>query len=531
VVQERQAVQQFFDFEFAESKPEVLLGLLTPDEIYHSAETLLNRIKEDCRVERKNPNERPEPLGDYFSMWANTSPYGGVIAYGIADDGTVVGCENCEQKHINRIENSGQDYAPGAVYEYKRIRATRPDGKDDWIILFRVQYHPTRVIETVKRKVFVRRGDRCIELRTDEERRQLRFDKGEIQFEQEASGLIYPQDFDNSLIAQFTGNVKKIRGIDPSMSDLKILTSLRLGSRDGQNFIPNVACALLFANDPVRVIPGAKIHFLRYEGGEEKHGRDFNETANMPPIEGPIPKQIDHIDRILGERIRRFQGFGDDGKFHTTPEYPRDAWYEAIVNACVHRSYNFRNRKIFVRMFDDRLEFESPGPFPPGVTPETIYEVQHSRNPFIMEAMRYLGYVREIGEGVPRIRQEMLQLGLPAPEFLQSELANAMVLVTLRNNKPIRKMLVDEDVARIVGESITSQLTPSEKIVVNYVIVAESITVTEACRQTGHTWHTCRKLLDGLVIKQILEHKKRPGAKIDRQGRYILKRPIQSSAT
>ena len=188
---------------------------------------------------------------------------------------------------------------------------------------------------------------------------------------------------------------------------------------------------------PVKVIPGCKIHFLRFEGTEEKVGREYNETLNMQPIEGPLPKQIDAIGKVLDDKISRSQRLGSDGKFHLKQEYPRDAWYEAIVNACVHRSYNYRNRKIFVKMFDDRLEFESPGPFPPGVTPDTIYEVQHSRNPFIMESMRYLGYVREVGEGTPRIRQEMLRSNLPAPEFSQPEVvAGATVRVRLRNKEP-----------------------------------------------------------------------------------------------
>ena len=72
------------------------------------------------------------------------------------------------------------------------------------------------------------------------------------------------------------------------------------------------------------------------------------------------------------------------------------AWYEALVNACVHRSYNLKNMNIFIRMFDDRLEIESPGGFPPLVTPENIYYTEHPRNPFLFNAMFYLKLVRVI---------------------------------------------------------------------------------------------------------------------------------------
>lgn len=142
-----------------------------------------------------------------------------------------------------------------------------------------------------------------------------------------------------------------------------------------------------------------------------------------------------------------------------------------------------------------------------------------------MEAMRYLGYVREIGEGVPRIRDEMLRLGLPSPEFSQSVVADASVLVTLRNKNLIRKMLVDTDVAKIVGESITSELTESEKIAVNYVAVKGQINVNEAQRQTGHNWHKSKKVLDGLVAKGIFVDHRRKDIKVDRQAYYALKAP------
>jgi len=298
-----------FDFSFAESPRQQLVGMLTPDDIYANAADLLVKLKEDRRIERKAPGMHADAMGDYFGMWANTSPHGGLIAFGMADGGEVVGCESLDTNVINRAENSGYDYAPGVQYECKRVPMVRPDGKADWVLLFRVAYHPTRVIETTKHKVFVRRGDRKIELKSDEERRQLRIDKGEIQFELEPCGLKYPGDFDLGLVTQFTTNVRKIRGIDDTYPDLKILTALRLGARDGDEFVPNIACAILFAKDPVRVIPGCKVHFLRYDGTEEQHGRDFNETANIPPVEGPLPKQIESINQLVKERIRRFHGF------------------------------------------------------------------------------------------------------------------------------------------------------------------------------------------------------------------------------
>ena len=69
------------------------------------------------------------------------------------------------------------------------------------------------------------------------------------------------------------------------------------------------------------------------------------------------------------------------------------------MNACAHRSYGngLRNSNIFVRMFDDRLEIESPGPFPPLVTPERLFH--NPKNPKLMEALYHLEHVRCANEG------------------------------------------------------------------------------------------------------------------------------------
>jgi predicted HTH transcriptional regulator len=120
---------------------------------------------------------------------------------------------------------------------------------------------------------------------------------------------------------------------------------------------------------------------------------------------------------------------------NTAPEYPKGAWLEAVVNACVHRSYgSLKNMNIFIRMFDDRLEVESPGGFPPPVTPENIYDMHHPRNPILMDAMNMLNFVKMAREGTRRMRDTMAESELPPPHFAQKDSAYSLVKVTLKNN-------------------------------------------------------------------------------------------------
>lgn len=507
--------------EIAPADPAPVLQLLTPDDIFEAADKYVAFLKEDRRIERKPGGIHSQSLGEYFSMWANTSPEGGLIVIGIEDKGTVSGLRTLDGKVLNELEKTGYDRCPQAVFDTKRVGLLNATGENDFVLLIRVKYHPTRLVETCDGKVFRRIGDSKVEVKKDEEKRQMRLDKGEIQNEQEPVTLAYPDDFDTSLIGKWAATIRKERKITDTVSDEKILEVMRLGKRKGDRFVPNLACALLFAHDPKSVVPGCHIRFLRFEGTVEGTGPTWNAVQDEG-ITGPLPRQIEQASRVVASQIRKFSGMKDN-RFQTSAEYPETAWYEAVVNACVHRSYNLQNMNIFIKMFNDRLEIDSPGPFPPSVTPENIFEVQHSRNPFLMEAMRHLDFVKCVGEGTRRMRDTMLQMDLPAPRFSQVEVGGAKVRVTLINNFAGRKVWVDEDVAQLIGARIASSLSEKEKEILSFVAVHKSINISEAQTLTKHSWRKAKDILERLVSLGILQYVKQAGVEKDVKAHYKLR--------
>ncbi|MDO8251222.1 MAG: ATP-binding protein [Rhodoferax sp.] len=81
----------------------------------------------------------------------------------------------------------------------------------------------------------------------------------------------------------------------------------------------------------------------------------------------------------------------------------------AIVNAVIHRDYRL-NRDIFVRIFDDRVEVESPGTFPGNITAGNIARIgSKARNPLIVQNLREFPVAPNIdaGEGVKMMFAEM----------------------------------------------------------------------------------------------------------------------------
>jgi ATP-dependent DNA helicase RecG len=488
------------------------LALLSPDEIYQNADqSILALLKEDRRIERKSAKTQGQLLGEYHSMWANTSPEGGILILGMENDGSVSGCLKLSQNELNDREKAAYIYCPDSRVDSKRIPVINLEGHEDFILIFRTYYREDKVVCDVSGSAYSRVGDQKHRL-TDEEIHELKIDKGQVDLERESVPLTFPDDFRDDLLQTFIEGVKRYRGLTQPHTDVEILEHRRLGRVEGGRFVPNVACALLFSKDPNILFPGCSIRFLRYEGETEETGSRYNVVKDVW-LEGSITDLIIEITQVLRSQLREFSRLAEDGKFYTAPEYPAEAWHEAIVNACVHRSYGLKNMNIFVKMFDNRLVIESPGGFPPFVTPENIFNSHHPRNPQLMRAMFHLALVKCHNEGTRRMRDALQSASLPLPQFEQKEVATGYmaVRVTIRNNRHQRKEWVDSDVTRLVSPEMAKTLTQDETRVLNFISEHGSITVSECQRLLPHirTWHSVKKVLIHLNETGILTYEHR----------------------
>ena len=115
--------------------------------------------------------------------------------------------------------------------------------------------------------------------------------------------------------------------------------------------------------------------------------------------------------------VRAHLFLGQTGKFVTRRDYPKFVIQEMVVNACCHRAYNIRGTEIQIKMFDDRIVFESPGRLPGMVRPSNIRHTHFSRNPKIAAFLKGYHFVKEYGEGVDRMCRELEVNGSIAPVF------------------------------------------------------------------------------------------------------------------
>jgi len=476
-------------------------ALIRPDQLYETNEwELVVKHPEHTRFDRKSSRIAAQDLAICLSAFGNgPAVEGGVVAIGIENDGRIAGCSSLSSAKLSELESMGRDHCHDGRFVTRRLGVTNSDGQDDFIILARVYYVEERLVELTNGTAYCREADRSRRL-SDTEKQEVRINKGERAFELEPCPLNFPDEFRIKDIRKFARLIREQRDGSDDVSDEHILVSMRLGKFKGETFVPNNVCALMFAVDPKTVFPGAYVHFLRFNGTEEKSGKEYNVIKDRM-IDGTVLDVIRDSTNTLDANLREFTIF-ERGKFHQIPEYPHDAWYELIVNACVHRSYHAKTQPIFVKMFDDHLVVESPGGFMPSVTPENLFH--KPRNPFLMFVLREYGEVRCISEGTKRIKRELNEAKLPPAKY--SGTGNN-VTATLQNDIANRSNSLDSEAYKIIGEVLAFSLDGDEKKIINLAIEHGKVNVSDALRILATTrWHTARAKLKRLEERGILSY-------------------------
>ena len=221
-----------------------------------------------------------------------------------------------------------------------------------------------------------------------------------------------------------------------------------LAKKINDDLQPTRAAVLLFAEDPSGIMAcKASIRIFHYTGMHIEHGPVPNLIKNPKTISGPLIRQIeDAYDYVLNE-IADGLRLAASG-FETVHRYPTRVIKEAITNAVIHRDYHI-NRDIHIRIFDNRIEVESPGLFPGSIKPETLLTAGSlSRNSLIVTHLRDFPFPPNIdaGEGVRMMFSTMKAVGLYPPmystrPFLQQD--GVMVVLLNEERPPIWEQVSD----------------------------------------------------------------------------------------
>ncbi len=217
---------------------------------------------------------------------------------------------------------------------------------------------------------------------------------------------------------------------------LKFFIKNGLAEEENGKIYLNNAAVLIFSENPSIVLKRKSgITIAHYFGT----ARTPSPTPNFrrPPftIEGPLLKQIEESYKYVSENALPMKLEGATFKRLRIPEF---VIQEAITNAVIHRDYSIQDN-IHIRIFDDRIEVESPGWLPGFVTPETILDERFARNPIIERTLKKMPNPPnlDIGEGINRMFREMSRKNLYAPLYLPRSYTPHSVCVVLFNEEKV----------------------------------------------------------------------------------------------
>lgn len=205
---------------------------------------------------------------------------------------------------------------------------------------------------------------------------------------------------------------------------------------------PTVAGVMLFADEPQTVLPKRSgIKIARY--ATSMTGEGTRETLSGDPIsiEGCAYNLIQVAVRKTQELIESVRKWTEHGQ--ELVSYPPETLHEIITNAVLHRDYSIID-DITIRIFDDRVEVESPGTLPGHITERNILRERFPRNPTIVRLINKFPNPpnKDIGEGLRTAFSAMQRMRLRPPEIRQGEQSVTVYIRHTRLESPQDTVMV-----------------------------------------------------------------------------------------
>ncbi|MCI9418230.1 MAG: winged helix-turn-helix transcriptional regulator [Eubacterium sp.] len=143
------------------------------------------------------------------------------------------------------------------------------------------------------------------------------------------------------------------------------------------------------------------------------------------------------------------------------PEYCERSYFEALVNALVHRDYLVNGSEVHIDMFDDRMVIYSPGGMPDGtLIQERVIDAIPStrRNPVLADVFQRLGYMERKGSGLTKIINAYKNANnydeSKAPKFISSRVEFTVILKNLNYGENRDDKSEKNDVSQAVKEYV-----------------------------------------------------------------------------
>ncbi|NCU25567.1 AAA family ATPase [Candidatus Nomurabacteria bacterium] len=185
---------------------------------------------------------------------------------------------------------------------------------------------------------------------------------------------------------------------------------------------------------------------------------------------GSILKQMDEsyeYVNLSNNQNSTFEGL----KRIDHPDYPPEAIREALINAVIHRDYDYSG-SIIINVYEDRIEFVSIGGLVKGITVIDIMNgVSQPRNNVIANIFYRLELIESYGTGIRKIFESYAE----SPRKPEIRPAPASFIITLPKMTSHMRFYLQEDRMQEILRLLTDKGSMSRKDIESYLAISKQI--------------------------------------------------------
>jgi ATP-dependent DNA helicase RecG len=398
----------------------------------------------------KGKDIQPAKLTKSISAFANAD--GGELYIGIAESGVNLfdlphrwdgfATPEAANGHLQAFSEAsplGGDF----VYEFLQHRA------QTGYVLHVTMRKTKGIVRATDGRPYIRTGAQNLPVDTLEKLARLERNKGITSFESEPVSVDIRTVCESDTVMRFMQEVVPTSEPEPWLRKQELI----------RDYKPTVAGVMLFSDLPQAALPkrtGIKVY--RYKSSEAEGEREA--LVDVPvSVEGCAYDIIKEAVELTVQTIGGIQVLGAAGLEPVV--YPKETLHEVITNAVLHRDYSIAD-DVHVRIFDNRVEVESPGRLPAHITTENILSERFARNGNLVRVINKFPDPpnKDVGEGLNTAVEAMRRLRLKDPIFRETDNA---VVVEIRHER----------------------LASAEDLVMGYLATNAEITNRVARRLTG----------------------------------------------
>lgn len=366
--------------------------------------------------------------------FANTN--NGTIYIGIDDNGKIIGLKQAK-KDLEALSGMIREGIKSDLTLYTKIYIERIEDKD--IIIVKVSEAPNKPYYLSDKGlkssgVYLRHGNVSVQA-NEEVIKKLLIESNSNSFESNISNI---QD----LHFEYLKNTFKNHNIEIDDNKFKTLNIVNLNNEYtnlglllSDECPYSIKCAIFNGNN--------KLEFRDRKVFTGSVLKQVNDTFEYLDLYNKTKGKIVGLERI------------------DTKDYPEYALRESLLNAVIHRDYNFTG-SILVSLFDDHFEITSLGGLVKGISIEDLYNgVSESRNPNLANIFYRLKYVESFGTGIGRIIESYSEYD-KEPLILNTENTFKVTLYNVNYIKESRVKILPTNLTQ--EEQIIEYLKKNSKI-------------------------------------------------------------------